>query len=60
MVLADLLIGERFMELWVGCHRCRGEDRRENQALYVKLKEELKNCVSRVSKHKFYLGRGLA
>ena len=46
MVLADLLIGERFMELWVGCRR---EDRKENQALYMKLKE-LKNCVSRVSK----------
>ena len=29
LLLAGLLIGERFMELWVGC---RGEDRRENQA----------------------------
>ena len=50
MVLVDLLIGERFMELWLGCRRCHGKDRRENQALYMKLKEEAKNCVSRVSK----------
>ena len=38
------------MELWLGCRRCHGKDRRENQALYMKLKEEAKNCVSRVSK----------